>query len=73
MKRVTGVRQIEIADLMVSANNFTSGYAEALVLGTPKDHPRWKSMNHRWNGGHVLCCRVVASSEASEMEPPSQR
>ena len=37
MKRVTGVRQIEIADLMVSANNFTSGYAEALVLGTPKD------------------------------------
>jgi hypothetical protein len=34
---VTGVRQIEIAELMASANNFTTGYAEALVLGTPKD------------------------------------
>jgi CRISPR/Cas system-associated protein Csx1 len=42
MRKVTGVRQIEIAELMVSANNYTSGYAEALVLGTPKDqllHP----------------------------------
>lgn len=37
LKKVTGVRQIEIAELMVSANNFTTGYAEALVLGTPKD------------------------------------
>jgi ParB-like chromosome segregation protein Spo0J len=37
MKKVTGVRQIEIAELMVSANNYTKGYAEALVLGTPKD------------------------------------
>src|SRR5213075_6093 len=37
LKKVTGMRQIEIAELMVSANNFTSGYAEALVLGTPRD------------------------------------
>jgi len=37
LKKVTSVRQIEIAELMVSANNFTAGYAEALVLGTPKD------------------------------------
>jgi hypothetical protein len=37
LKKVTGVRQIEIAELMVSANNFTAGYAEALTLGTPKD------------------------------------
>src|SRR6516225_1047391 len=37
MKKVTGVRQIEIAELMVSANNYTKGYAEALMLGTPKD------------------------------------
>jgi ParB-like chromosome segregation protein Spo0J len=37
LKKVTGVRQIEIAELMVSANNFTAGYAEALILGTPKD------------------------------------
>jgi hypothetical protein len=42
LKRVTGLRQIEIAELMVSANNYVVGYAEALILGTPKDqlvHP----------------------------------
>jgi ParB-like chromosome segregation protein Spo0J len=37
MRRVTGLRQIEIAELMVSANNFTKAYAEAMVLTTPKD------------------------------------
>jgi hypothetical protein len=37
LKRVSGVRQIEIAELMVAANNYFTGYAEALVLGTPKD------------------------------------
>ncbi|MDE3067513.1 MAG: ParB N-terminal domain-containing protein [Verrucomicrobiota bacterium] len=37
MKRVSGVRQIEIAEMMVNYNNFYTGYAEALVLGTPKD------------------------------------
>ena len=37
MRKVCGVRQIEIAELMVSAGNYTKGYTEALVLGTPKD------------------------------------
>ena len=37
LKKVTSVRQIEIAELMISANNYTKGYAEALLLGTPKD------------------------------------
>lgn len=37
LRKVTGLLQIEIAELMVSANNFTKSYAEALVLGTPKD------------------------------------
>ena len=37
LKKVTSVRQIEITELMVSTNNFTAGYAEALTLGTPKD------------------------------------
>jgi hypothetical protein len=37
LKQVDCVRQIEIAELMVSANNFAAGYAEALVLGTPKN------------------------------------
>ena len=38
LKQVSCVRQIEIAELMVSTNNYTAGYAEALVLSTPKDH-----------------------------------
>jgi ParB/RepB/Spo0J family partition protein len=37
MRKVSAIRQIEMAELMVSANNYTKGYAEALVLGTPKD------------------------------------
>ncbi|MCI0748841.1 MAG: ParB N-terminal domain-containing protein [Verrucomicrobia subdivision 3 bacterium] len=37
LKQVSCVRQIDIAEIMVSAHNFTAGYAEALVLGTPKD------------------------------------
>jgi hypothetical protein len=37
MRKVTSMRQIEIAELMISANNYTKGYAEALLLGTPKD------------------------------------
>lgn len=37
LRKVTGLRQIEIAELMVSANNFTKGYAGALVLGTSRD------------------------------------
>jgi len=37
MRKVISMRQIEIAELMISANNFTKGYAEALLLGTPKD------------------------------------
>jgi hypothetical protein len=37
LRKVTGVRQIEIAELLVSANNFTKSYAEALVLSTSRD------------------------------------
>ena len=37
LRLVTGVRQIEIAELMVAAENYSLGYVEALILGTPKD------------------------------------
>jgi hypothetical protein len=37
LKKVTGLRQIEIAEFMVDANNYAAGYAEALILGTPKN------------------------------------
>ena len=38
LRKVSGVRQIEIAELMVSTNNFTSSYAHALFIGTSPDH-----------------------------------
>jgi ParB-like chromosome segregation protein Spo0J len=34
LRKVKGVRQIEMAELMASANNFTISYAEALLMGT---------------------------------------
>lgn len=34
-KKVKAVRQIDMAQLMVSANNYARAYAEALVIGTP--------------------------------------
>lgn len=37
LKRVNAVRQIEIAEMMVSSNSYSLGYAEALFMGTPKD------------------------------------
>lgn len=37
LKKVSGIRQIEIAELMVAMNNYTKTYAEALILGTSRD------------------------------------
>jgi hypothetical protein len=37
LRKVTGVRQIEIAELMVAANNYSAGYVDALILGTHKE------------------------------------
>ena len=37
LRGVTGVRQIEIAELMVAADNYSLGYVEALILAPPKD------------------------------------
>lgn len=37
LRKVTELRQIEIAEVMVSANNFTKSYCEALVLATSRD------------------------------------
>ncbi len=37
LRRVVPSRQIEMVELMVAANNYTKIYAEALLIGTPKD------------------------------------
>ena len=36
-RKAKPVRQIDMASLMVSSNNFTRAYAEALLVGTPPD------------------------------------
>ena len=37
LRKVNDVRQLEIAELMVGAGNYTHSYAEALILGRPED------------------------------------
>ena len=37
LRAVSSVRQIEIAELLVAAENYSATYVAALVLGTPKD------------------------------------
>lgn len=37
-RKVKAVRQIDMAQLMVSGNNYSRAYAEALVVGTAPDH-----------------------------------
>ena len=37
LRRVNEVRQLDIAELMVDADNYSSAYVEALILGTPPD------------------------------------
>jgi hypothetical protein len=36
-RRVRPLRQIEMAQLMLSSDNYTCGYAQALIIGTPQD------------------------------------
>lgn len=37
LRKAKPTRQIDMAHLMVSGNNFTRGYAEALIIGTPPE------------------------------------
>ena len=37
LRRMKPIRQIEIAELMVAANNYSSTYARALMMATPAD------------------------------------
>ena len=37
LKRVSSFRQIEMAELMTGANNYSTGYVKALIMGTPQD------------------------------------
>lgn len=42
LRRVTSLRQIEMAEMMIHMNNFSKAYLDALLMATPKDqllHP----------------------------------
>lgn len=64
LKRVKPARQIEIAELMVTYNNFFTGYAEALVLGTVEDQRANSSEPKKKKG---MSAEDIARME-SEME-----
>ncbi len=63
LRRVVPCRQIEMVELMVAANNFTKIYAEALLIGTPKD----KMASHQAKPGRKIKPEEVARMEM-EME-----
>ena len=37
LKRMVALRQIEAAEFMINANNYTVNYASAILAGTPQD------------------------------------
>lgn len=64
LKKVKPLRQIEIAEVLVSANNYSIGYIEALILGTPSDQ-RVNPVEHKKKTG--LSTEELAGMER-EME-----
>jgi len=58
-RKVKAVRQIDMAQLMVSANNYTRAYAEALVIGTLADE---------LVKGRKIAVRGVSPEEIARME-----
>jgi uncharacterized protein (UPF0335 family) len=64
MKKVTGERQIEIARMMVEANNYYAGYVEGMVLGTRKEDLAQVDMPKKKKG---MTAEAIAKME-QEME-----
>jgi hypothetical protein len=59
-KKAKAVRQIDMAQLMVTANNYSRAYAEALIIGTPADQLA--------NGGKAKVLRGIPHEEIVRME-----
>jgi ParB/RepB/Spo0J family partition protein len=64
MKKVTGERQIEMARLMIDANNYYAGYVEGLVLGTREELLVTKDVPKKKKG---MSAEAIANME-QEME-----
>jgi predicted HD phosphohydrolase len=68
-RKVKAVRQIDMAQLMVSGNNFTRAYAEALVIGTPPDQLADRSKPKAVRGmSHDEIARMEKEMEAVERD-----
>jgi hypothetical protein len=61
LRRVTGVRQVEIAELMTSTNNFSAAYAQALILAKPTEQLVNSEDSKKKKG-------VLTPAEAAQME-----
>ena len=59
-RKVKPVRQIDMAQLMVSSHNFTRAYAEALIIGTHADQTV--------NGSKPKSVRGISEEEMARME-----
>ena len=59
-RKVSPMRQIDMAQLMVSGNNYTRGYAEALIVGTPSEQ--------LVSGGKPKTVHGISEEETARME-----
>ena len=59
-KKAKAVRQIDMAQLMVTANNYAKAYAEALIIGTPADQLA--------DSGKAKAVRGISHEEIVRME-----
>ena len=59
-RKANPVRQIDMAQLMVSGNNYTRAYAEALIVGTPSDQ--------LVNGSKPKSAHGISEEEIARME-----
>lgn len=69
LKKAKAVRQIDIAQMMVSANNYAKAYADALIFGTPPDQLLDTSKRKMVKGmSHDDIARMEKEMEALERD-----
>lgn len=68
-KKAKAVRQIDMAQMMVSTNNYARAYAEALIIGTPADQLASATNAKRVKGlSHEEILRMEKEMEALERD-----
>lgn len=68
-KKAKAVRQIDMAQMMVTANNYSRAYAEALIVGTPHDQLADETKAKRVKGlSHEEIVRMEKEMEALERD-----